>query len=203
MRRLLRGSSFLFFLIILFPESTILQSKDRNSSDIAQPGIKYDDDYKIGVDDVLSIYVWKEPDFSMKELVVRTDGKISLPLVNDIPAGGLTTNQLSQSITEKLKQFVTSPYVTVTVLKSLSRSVSVVGQVNKPGIYPVGAPLTVLELLARAGGITEYAKQKDIKVIREENGRTLQFPFNYKDAIQGKNLKQNISLKIGDVVLVP
>jgi polysaccharide biosynthesis/export protein len=161
------------------------------------------DDYIIGVDDVLSIFVWKEPDFSVKELFVRPDGKISLPLVNDIQAGGLNTKQLRQDITEKLKDYVESPYVTVMVARIQSRSIAVVGQVSKPGTYQLSTPISVLELLARAGGVTEFAKSKDIKVVRKENGKLLQYAFNYKDAIQGKNLKQNIQLQVGDVVLVP
>jgi polysaccharide biosynthesis/export protein len=168
---------------------------------IEEPRIK--DDYIIGVDDVLSINVWKEPDFSIKELLVRPDGKISLPLLNDIQAGGLNTKELRQNVADKLKDYVESPYVTVTVLKSQSRPISVVGQVARPGAYQLSTPITVLELIARAGGLSEYAKVKDIKIIRKENGKTLQFAFNYKEAIQGINLKQNIQLQIGDVVLVP
>ncbi len=199
MKQILRGSSLLICMLMFFSESAIPQSPAGAAA--GQPGIG--DDYVIGVDDILSIYVWKEPDFSIKEIAVRSDGKISIPLINDIQAGGLTTKDLGQSITEKLKKYVTTPEVTVAVLKSHSRSVSIVGQVNKPGIYPVGGPITVLELLARAGGITEFAKQKSIKIIRKDESRSEQFLFNYKEAIRGVNLKQNIDLKAGDVVLVP
>jgi polysaccharide biosynthesis/export protein len=160
-------------------------------------------DYVIGIEDVLSIMVWREPDLSVKELVVRPDGKISLPLVGDILANGLTPKQLQDSIAEKLKAYVAVPSVFVTVLKTLSQSVSVVGQVNRPGVVPLGGPLTVLDLLARAGGLNEYANEKDIRILRQEGGKTVQFPFNYKDAIRGKNLKQNIQLKNGDIVMIP
>ncbi len=161
------------------------------------------EDYQIGLQDVLSVMVWKEPELSVKEVVVRSDGKISLPLINDIQASGLTTKQLREQITERLRDFVASPNVAVTVVKSLSRSVTVMGQVGKPGAYVLGAPMTVLDALARAGGLTEMAKHKSIKVVRTEGGKTIQYSFNYKDVIKGKNLQQNITLKSGDIVLVP
>ncbi len=160
-------------------------------------------DFIIGLEDVLSINVWKEPELSVKEVVVRPDGKISIPLVSDIQASGLTTVQLQDKITEKLKEFVASPVVTVTVTKIVSQAVSVVGEVHKPGVYSLVAPMTVLELLARAGGVTLDARTKKIKIIRKENGKTVQFSFNYNDIRSGKNLQDNISLKTGDVVIVP
>jgi polysaccharide export outer membrane protein len=161
------------------------------------------EDYVIGAEDVLAVSVWKEPELSVKELVVRPDGKISLPLVNDIMASGLTPKQLKEQIAGKLKEFVASPNVTVTVIKIFSHTVSVVGQVSKPGLYTLGSPTTVLDILARIGGLSEYAKAKDIKIVRNENGKTVQFPFNYKNVIKGKDLHQNILLKNGDTILVP
>ncbi len=168
-----------------------------------QPQADLPKDFVIGLEDVLSINVWKEPELSPKEVVVRPDGKISLPLAGDILASGLTPIQLQEKIAEKLKEFVASPVVTVTVIKISSLNVSVVGQVLKPGVYPIGAPMNVLELLARAGGLTLDAKAKKIKILRKENGKDVQFPFNYNDAVKGKNLQQNIALKNGDVVVVP
>jgi polysaccharide biosynthesis/export protein len=161
------------------------------------------EDYVIGTEDILSINVWKEPELSVRELVVRPDGKISLPLVNDIQASGTTPNQLQARIAEKLKEFVASPNVNITVIRVNSHTVSVVGMVSKPGIYVLGSPLTVLDMLARVGGVTEYAKTKNIKISRNENGKIRQFSFNYRDAIRGINLQQNIVLKSGDTVLVP
>ncbi len=204
MRQKLPGFTLFFLLFCLALSPNVLPADEgtaRAKSDIAPPELN--DDYVIGVEDLLSIYVWKEPDFSVKELIVRSDGKISLPLASDIQAGGLTPKQLQNSITEKLKEYVASPNVTVTVLKSFSRMVSVVGQVSRPGNYPMGSSISVLEMFARAGGISEYAKSKDIKIIRNEKGKLLQFPFNYKDAIRGRNLQQNIMLEPGDVILVP
>ena len=160
-------------------------------------------DFIIGVEDVLSVNVWREPELSLKEVVVRPDGKISLPLVSDILASGLTTVQLQEKIAEKLKEFISSPVVTVSVVRIQSLIVSIVGEVLKPGFYPLGAPMTVLELLARAGGVTQDAKSKKIKILRKENGKTIQINFNYKELRDGKNLQNNILLKNGDVVVVP
>jgi polysaccharide biosynthesis/export protein len=162
------------------------------------------DQFVIGLEDVLSVVVWKEPELSVKEVVVRPDGQISLPLVNDIRASGMTPRQLQDAIADKLKEFVASPNVTVTVIKIMSQTVSLVGEVAKPGIYTLGSPMTVLDLLARSGGFREGAKLKKIKIVRKgEGGATEQFTFNYKDVSSGKNLSQNIPLKNGDVVIVP
>jgi len=160
-------------------------------------------DFVIGVEDVLAVSVWREPEVSVKEIMVRPDGKISLPLVSDIQASGLTPRQLQDRITEKLKEYVSSPNVTVVVLKISSQSVSIVGQVTRPGVYFLGSPMTVLELLAKAGGFREEANTKKISIVREENGKTSRFLFNYKDVSKGQNFQQNISLKNGDVVIVP
>jgi polysaccharide export outer membrane protein len=160
-------------------------------------------DYTIGVEDVLAINVWKDPELSIKDVVVRPDGKISLPLVGDVLADGLTVKQLQDTITNKLKEYITAPVVTVTVTKIFSKSVSIVGQVQKPGVYIIGSPTTVFELLARAGGPTIDAKTKKIKIFRKESGKPLTFLFNYNDMISGKNLDQNILLKSGDEVVVP
>ncbi|RPH76447.1 MAG: hypothetical protein EHM80_14630, partial [Nitrospiraceae bacterium] len=138
-------------------------------------------DYVIGLEDVLSVSVWKEPELSVKEVVVRPDGKISLPLVSDMQASGLTPKELQTRISERLKEFVAAPNVTVVVLKVASQSVSIVGQVGRPGVYYLGSPLTVLELLARAGGFREDANTKKIAVVRSEGGRTTHFAFNYKE----------------------
>lgn len=161
------------------------------------------DDYVIGLEDILSINVWKEMELSVKEVVVRPDGKISVPLIGDIQASGLTPMQLQQQVVERMKEFVTAPSVTIVVLRIGSRSVSIVGQVAKPGIYYLGSPMTVLELLARAGGIGPDANEKKISIIRTDGGKTTSYRFNYKDVSKGKNLKQNIELKNGDTVIVP
>lgn len=161
------------------------------------------EDYVVGIEDILSINVWKEADLSVKEVVVRPDGKISIPLIGDLQASGLTPMQLQSRISERMRDFVTAPSVTVVVLKIGSRSVSIVGNVVRPGIYYLGSPMTVLELLARAQGFKEEAKTNKISIVRNEGNRSVSHPFNYKDVSKGKNLKQNIELKNGDVVIVP
>ena len=161
------------------------------------------EDYVIGLEDILSVNVWKEPELLVKEVVVRPDGKISVPLVGDIQASGLTPMQLQERVSGRMKEYVAAPSVTIVVLRIGSRSVSIVGQVAKPGIYYLGAPMTVLELLARAGGIGPDAEEKKIAIVRTEGGKTVSYRFNYKDVSKGKHLEQNIELKNGDTVIVP
>jgi polysaccharide biosynthesis/export protein len=160
-------------------------------------------DFVIGLEDVLAINVYKDMELSIKEVVVRPDGKISLPLLGDIKAEGLTVKQLQDQVADKLKEYVTAPVVTVTVIRILSQSVSIVGQVPKPGVFSLGAPITIMELLARAGGVTFDAKSKKIKIIRKEGGKSITIPFNYNDMVSGKDLNQNILVKNGDIIVVP
>jgi len=159
------------------------------------------ENFVIGLEDVLRIDVWREPELSAPQIVVRPDGMITLPLIGEIQAAGLTTKQLRENLTERFKEFAQAPTVSVMVLKIESQKVSIIGSVGKPGAYPLGSPMTVLELIARAGGLTEYAKSKDITIVRKKDGSTLR--FNYKDVIRGKNLKQNVYLENGDIVMVP
>jgi polysaccharide export outer membrane protein len=164
---------------------------------------KVSDDFVIGIEDVLSINVWRDPDSSAPQVVVRPDGKITIPLIKDVQAAGLTTKQLEESITQKFLQFMKDPpTVTIIVVKIESRKVSIVGNISKPGTYLFGAPLTVLELIGRAGGLTEFAKGGGtaIKILRKKDGSTID--FNYKEVLKGENLKQNILLENGDIVMV-
>ena len=163
-------------------------------------------DYVIGADDVLVVMFRREKDLSA-EVVVRPDGKITLPLINDIQAAGLTTDQLRDRVTEQAARFVESPTVTVIVKQINSRKVFITGQVMKPGPYPIGDRMTVMQLISTAGGLTEYAKKKDIVILREPAGRPgskpAAFKFNYDDVRKLKNLASNIELKPGDTVIVP
>jgi len=145
---------------------------------------------------------WREKDLSA-DVVVRPDGLISLPLLNDVAAAGLTPEQLRVNITRGAGKFVEEPTVSVVVKAINSRKVFVTGQVGKPGPYPLSGPTTVLQLIATAGGVAEYAKKSEILVIRKENDKQLTFPFNYDGVMKGKNLNQNIELKPGDTVIVP
>ena len=158
--------------------------------------------YVIGPDDVLSIVFWKEKDIS-SDVTVRPDGVISLSLLNEVPAAGLTPEQLRVTITERAAQFVTDPTVTVVVKQVNSRKVYITGQVPKPGPYPLMAPITVLQLIAMAGGVAEYADSENVQVMRTENGKPTSIRVNYKDISRGKKLQQNIELKPGDTVVVP
>lgn len=158
-------------------------------------------DYVIGADDTLHISVWKEPDLS-ETLPVRPDGKISMPLLNDVPAAGLTPLQLKDSITEKLKKYIADPRVTVVVTAMNSRRVFVTGEVVHSGPMPLLPHMTMLQALAEAG-FTQFANVKGIYLLRTENGRQEKLPFNYKDVIKGNHPEQNIVLKPGDTLVVP
>jgi polysaccharide export outer membrane protein len=158
-------------------------------------------DYVIGADDTLQISVWKEPDLT-ESLPVRPDGKISLPLLNDIPAAGLTPMQLKDSITEKLKKYIADPRVTVVVTAMNSRRVFVTGEVLHTGAMPLLPNMTILQALSTAG-FTQFASLKNIYLLRTENGRQVKLPFNYKDVVKGNHPEQNIALKPGDTVVVP
>jgi polysaccharide export outer membrane protein len=158
-------------------------------------------DYVIGADDNLHISVWKEPDLTTS-LPVRPDGKISLPLLNDVQAAGLTPMQLADSITEKLKKYIADPRVTVVVTAMNSRRIYVLGEVLHTGAVPLLPNMTVLQALATAG-FTQFANLKGIYVLRTENGRQVKLPFNYKQVVKGADPRQNIALKPGDTVVVP
>jgi polysaccharide export outer membrane protein len=137
------------------------------------------------------------------DVVVRPDGKISLPVLNEIQAAGLTPEQLRASVTTAAGRFFEEPSVNVVVKQINSRKVSITGEDAKPGLFPLSGRMTVLQLIAAAGGLGEFAKGDAISVIRTEGDKQTQFKFNYKDVVRGKNLKQNIELHIGDVVVVP
>jgi polysaccharide export outer membrane protein len=161
-----------------------------------------DPNYVIGSQDVLDINVWKEPELT-RTVPVRPDGKISMPLLNDVQAQGLTPLQLAAEITTGLKKFVTNPQVTVIVTTINSQRVYIIGEVNRAGAYPLLPNMTVLQALSSGGGFTQFAKLSKIYVLRVENGKQEKHPFNYKDVVAGKAADQNILLKAGDSIVVP
>jgi polysaccharide export outer membrane protein len=161
-----------------------------------------DPNYVIGAQDVLDINVWKEPDVS-RIVPVRPDGKISLPLLNDVQAAGLTPAQLAAQVTESLKKYVTNPQVTVIVTAINSQRVYILGEVLRPGAFPLLPGMSVLQALSSAGGFTQFAKVKNIFVRRVENGKESKYPFNYREVIGGKKPEQDILLKAGDTIVVP
>lgn len=169
---------------------------------VVPAGITPPSDYVIGPDDHLTVMFWRDKDLSA-DVIVRPDGKISLPLLNDVQAAGLTPEQLREQVTTEAKRYVEDPNATVVVRQINSRKVFITGQVEKPGPYALTAPTTVLQLISTAGGLKEYAKRSKIVIMRTENGRQTSLRFNYDDVINQKNLKQNVELKPGDTVLVP
>jgi polysaccharide export outer membrane protein len=158
--------------------------------------------YVIGPEDVIDINVWKEPDMT-RIVPVRPDGKISLPLINDVQAAGSTPQQLASTVTEKLRKFLTEPQVTVIVTAINSQRVFVVGEVLRAGAFPLIPGMTVLQALASAGGFTTFADVKKIHVMRLVNGKHTELPFNYREVLKGDNPDQNIKLEPGDTVVVP
>ncbi|MGB0034228.1 MAG: polysaccharide biosynthesis/export family protein [Candidatus Acidiferrales bacterium] len=179
------------------------QSSGVTSARVTAPKVATDDpNYVIGAQDVLDISVWKEPEIT-RTVPVRPDGKISLPLLNDVQAAGLTPSQLAAQITESLKKFVANPQVTVIVSQINSQRIYILGEVSRAGAYPLLPGMTVLQALSSAGGFTQFANVKKIYLLREENGKQEKHPFNYKEVIGGKHSDENILMKAGDTIVVP
>lgn len=159
-------------------------------------------DYTIGAEDVLMVLYWRDKDLSA-EVAVRPDGKITLPLLNDVQAAGLTPDELRERVQAAAARYVDSPNVTVVVKQINSRKVFVTGRVAKPGTYPLMGPTTVLQMIATAGGLMDFAKGDRIVILRTTRGKPETLKFNYKDVSRSRNLEQNIELKPGDTILVP
>jgi polysaccharide export outer membrane protein len=160
-------------------------------------------DYRIGISDMLQITTWKEEELSMEEILVRTDGKISFPLVNDVEAAGLSPVELKRSIEAGLKEYVSNPVVTVHITSPNSQRIYVLGEVARTGEYPLVKHLTVLQAFALAGGFTEWASKDEIILLRSEGGKEKIYRIDYKDITKGKDLSQNIKLKADDTIIVP
>lgn len=178
---------------------------DSSAGDVAKPASSAaaaDPAYVIGPEDVLDINVWKEPDMT-RSVPVRPDGKISLPLINDVQAAGSTPQQLAATVTEKLRKYVQEPQVTVIVTVINSQRVFVVGEVLRAGAFPLIPGMTVLQALSSAGGFTTFADVKKIHVMRLVNGKQVELPFNYREVLKGDSQDQNIKLQPGDTVIVP
>jgi polysaccharide biosynthesis/export protein len=201
--------SVLFLVMFVTPAHA--QEKS-NTTQAAQPGAAttapaprpatQDPNYLIGPQDVLDVNVWKETELT-RAVPVRPDGKISLPLLNDVQAAGLTPMQLANRITAGLKKFIADPQVTVVVTAINSQRIYILGEVTRAGAYPLLPGMNVLEALSSAGGFTMFASVKKIYVLRKVNDKQEKYPFNYKDVIHGKAPEQNIVLKAGDTIVVP
>lgn len=163
----------------------------------------HDNTYVIGNDDLLAISVWKEPDIS-RSILVRSEGKVSLPLVGEVVAAGQTPLQLEHEITSRLKNYITDPQVTVMVQQTNSEKYNILGEVAKPGAYPLTATTTIVDAIANAGGFRDFAKKKAIYILRKNAvGAESRIAFNYQDFIKGKNTSQNVMLQPHDTIIVP
>ena len=182
----------MFLAVSVIAETTALVAKQGSVSA----------EYQIGPGDVLNISVWKEDDLQL-DVLVRPDGEITFPLVGEIKAGGLTTKALSDELVKKLKKFIPHPSVTVSVLKSISNKIYVIGKVNRPGEFTATGYLDVLQALTMAGGLTPYADSDEIKIIRRTDSGTKMKLFDYDEVISGERLDMNIILQAGDTVVVP
>jgi polysaccharide export outer membrane protein len=158
-------------------------------------------EYVIAIDDVLTVAFWQEQ-ITSTDVVVRPDGKISLPLLNDVQAAGFTPQQLASALEQAASKYITEPDATVIVKEIRSRKVFVLGQVGAPGVVTLAGDMTVLQLIAVSGGLLEYADKSNIVIIRTENGHEQRMKFNYNDVVGGKNVQQNIFLQPGDTVVV-
>jgi len=192
-------------LILLIMANMAYPQADKEilSKKEAQVEIATDNDqYVIGAEDVLYIHVWKEEAFT-RTIPVRMDGKISLPLIQEIKAAGLTPLELKEVLTRKLKEFIENPVVSVTVAEANSYKVYVTGLVKNPGVYRLRSETSVAQIIPMAGGFTEWANQKKILIIRNENGREKRMTVNYRKIIRGSDSDSNVILKTGDTIIVP
>ena len=161
------------------------------------------DDYVIGAGDTLQISVWKEPEASVPVVVVRPDGKITVPLIKEVEVAGLTPAQAEQTITERLAKFIADANVTLVVATISSKKIYIIGAARKEGPLPYTYGMSVMQALSEAGGVTEYAKRKKIYILRTENGREYRLDFNYDDVVKGQSMEQNILLLPSDTVVIP
>jgi len=209
-------------IILLGIPAAALRAQDKSSKPLAENKLVSDKDkaanggtdapaakpaatdynYIIGPEDELIVNVWRETDLS-RTVPVRPDGKISLPLLNDVQASGLTPMQLGFEITTRLKKFIADPQVTIIVGRVNSQRIYIVGEVNHAGAFALVPSMTVLEALSSAGGCTAFAKQTKIYILRQESGQEIRRPFNYKEVLGGQRMEQNILLKSGDTIVVP
>jgi polysaccharide export outer membrane protein len=180
-------------------DSTWAQSS-KNEPDA--PSSQAPENYVIGLGDVLEVFVWRNEQLS-RELVVRPDGKISLPMIQDIQEEGLTVLELRDEITRMFERYINNPRVTVVVREINSYTVSILGKVMKPGVYPITGNTSLLDVISMAGGFTEWAKKKKITVITHHGGKQEKIVVNYKEIASGEDPGQNITLKRGDTIIVP
>ncbi len=173
----------------------------RSANPAAAPVLPPTSPYVVGIGDLLNVSVWKEKDLS-QTVVVRPDGKISIPLVGEVYIAGQTPIEAEAQLRDRLKSIVIEPKVTVTVTEIRSRMVYITGEVGRPGAYPLNGPLNVLQLIAQAGGLTQFAERKKIRILKA-NGNDKGAPFNYNSVVHGRDARHNLLLTPGDTVVVP
>jgi polysaccharide biosynthesis/export protein len=183
------------------PAPATVSRKPSPSPDAAPVGVTPPQGYTIGADDQLSIRFWGDPQLST-DVVVRPDGKISVPLLNDVQAAGLTPEELNQVLEKAASKYISEPEATTIVREIRSRKVFVLGQVAKPSPVPLNSEMTVLQVLSAVGGLLEFADKTDIVILRRENGKEKRFKFNFNEVVKGKNVQQNIVLQPNDTVLI-
>jgi polysaccharide export outer membrane protein len=199
------GFAIIVALIFWVGIPIVYSQEDKEGAEKQKPEPRWmavSESYVIGPEDVLYIHVWKEEAFS-RTVPVRMDGKISLPLIDDIQAAGYTARQLKEVLTKRLKEFLESPNVSVTVVEANSYKVYVSGQVRTPGMYRLRSETTLLQIIAMAGGFTDWANLKKILIIRKEEGKEKRITVNYKKILKGDAAESNIILKSGDTIIVP
>jgi polysaccharide export outer membrane protein len=178
--------------------------KSQTAAEPAAGAKAHDNAYVIGNDDKLGISVWKEPELTNMSIPVRSDGKISLPLVGELQATGRTPLQLEDEISSRLKGYITAPEVTVIVQQINSKKYNILGQIGRPGEYSLTSTITIMDAIANAGGFKDFAKSKGVYILRQNpDGTQTKLNFNYKEFIKGKNLSQNVTIEPRDTIIVP
>jgi polysaccharide export outer membrane protein len=192
---------FLFLLVGSVGMADTAAEKVQNEGPGEAPNL-LSSEYVIGLGDLLQVMVWKEAELS-QEMAVRIDGRISLPLVGDVAAAGKTVTALATELEKRFSEVVSEPSVTVMLRESRSWRYYIIGQVGKPGEFPIEYPITILQAIARSGGFLEWAKKEDISVFRQEDGKDTIIKFNYESLVKGKDLAQNIMMRPGDTIIIP
>ena len=193
----------LLALILVMATSEVIAQEKKSTVKMGSIGETLVDSYQIGIGDILGITTWKEPDFTRENVLVRIDGKISFPLLNDLPAAGLSPMELKYNIEAGLKSYVSNPVVSVHVTNPISQKFYILGEVKRTGEYPLVKHLTVLQAFALAGGFTEWASKKEIILLRHEGGKDKIFRINYKEITKGQDFGQNLKLQTDDTIIVP
>ena len=190
---------FVFVIFLLYAFIALIIPAFAGNESVPSPVLE---DYRIGTGDILDISVWKDPALT-KQVIVLPDGKIHFPLVGELVAEGRSVAQLKDELESKIRVYMPDPVLSVSITQVNSMLLYVIGKVNKPGHFMLNSRINVLQALSMAGGLNPFAEEKKIRIYRQKNDKTIQFPFNYRDVAEGINLQQNIALQRGDVIVVP